>query len=32
MKITNGANIELMKRYPENYLDLAIVDPTYKKT
>ncbi len=29
MKITNECNIELMKRYPDNYFDLAIVDPPY---
>ncbi len=27
--ITNEDNIELMKRYPDNYFDLAIVDPPY---
>ena len=30
MKITNEDNMELMKRYPDNYFDLAIVDPPYK--
>lgn len=29
MKITNECNMELMKRYPDNYFDLAIVDPPY---
>ena len=29
IKITNECNIELMKRYPDNYFDLAIVDPPY---
>ena len=28
-KITNECNIELMKRYPDNYFDLAVVDPPY---
>lgn len=27
--ITNECNMELMKRYPDNYYDLAIVDPPY---
>ena len=27
--ITNECNLELMKRYPDNYFDLAIVDPPY---
>lgn len=27
--ITNECNFELMKRYPDNYFDLAIVDPPY---
>ena len=27
--ITNEDNMELMKRYPDNYFDLAIVDPPY---
>src|SRR5690606_30569643 len=27
--ITNEDNLELMKRYPDNYFDLAIVDPPY---
>ena len=27
--ITNEDNIELMARYPDNYFDLAIVDPPY---
>ena len=29
LKITNEDNMELMARYPENYFDLAIVDPPY---
>ena len=29
IEITNECNIELMKRYPDNYFDLAIVDPPY---
>jgi len=29
MKITNEDNMELMSRYPDNYFDLAIVDPPY---
>ena len=29
MKITNEDNMELMKRYEDNYFDLAIVDPPY---
>ena len=29
MKITNEDNMELMKRYEDNYFDLAIVDPHY---
>ncbi len=27
--ITNECNMELMKRFPDNYFDLAIVDPPY---
>ena len=27
--ITNECNLELMKRYPDNYFDLTIVDPPY---
>lgn len=27
--ITNECNLELMDRYPDNYFDLAIVDPPY---
>lgn len=27
--ITNECNMELMRRYPDNYFDLAIVDPPY---
>ena len=29
MKITNEDNMKLMARYPDNYFDLAIVDPPY---
>jgi len=29
IEITNEDNMELMKRYPDNYFDLAIVDPPY---
>ena len=29
MQITNEDNMELMARYPDNYFDLAIVDPPY---
>jgi len=29
IKITNEDNIDLMARYPDNYFDLAIVDPPY---
>lgn len=29
MKITNEDNMALMSRYPDNYFDLAIVDPPY---
>jgi len=29
IKITNECNLELMKRYEDNYFDLAIVDPPY---
>ena len=29
MKITNEDNMVLMARYPDNYFDLAIVDPPY---
>ena len=29
IQITNECNIELMKRYEDNYFDLAIVDPPY---
>ena len=29
MKITNEDNMQLMARYPDNYFDLAIVDPPY---
>ena len=27
--ITNECNMELMARYPDNYFELAIVDPPY---
>ena len=27
--ITNEDNMQLMKRYPDNYFDLALIDPTY---
>jgi site-specific DNA-methyltransferase (adenine-specific) len=27
--ITNEDNMELMKRFPDNHFDLAIVDPPY---
>lgn len=29
MQITNEDNMDLMSRYPDNYFDLAIVDPPY---
>jgi site-specific DNA-methyltransferase (adenine-specific) len=29
LTITNECNMELMSRYPDNYFDLAIVDPPY---
>ena len=29
IKITNEDNMLLMARYPDNYFDLAIVDPPY---
>lgn len=29
IKITNEDNMELMSRYPDNFFDLAIVDPPY---
>jgi len=29
LNITNEDNMELMKRYPDGYFDLAIVDPPY---
>tara|TARA_R110000803_G_C11920141_1_gene314227 strand:- start:350 stop:1006 length:657 start_codon:yes stop_codon:yes gene_type:complete len=29
IKLTNEDNMELMSRYPDNYFDLAIVDPPY---
>ena len=31
MNITNEDNMKLMARYEDNYFDLAIVDPPYKK-
>lgn len=30
IQITNEDNMELMKRYPDKYFDLAIVDPPYR--
>ena len=30
LKITNEDNMELMSRYPDNYFELAIVDPPYR--
>jgi site-specific DNA-methyltransferase (adenine-specific) len=32
IQITNEDNMELMARYPDNYFDLAIVDPPYRDT
>jgi DNA modification methylase len=29
MNVTNEDNMQLMARYPDNYFDLAIVDPPY---
>jgi len=29
IQITNGDNMQLMARYPDNYFELAIVDPPY---
>ena len=29
IEITNEDNMKLMARYPDNYFDLAIVDPPY---
>jgi site-specific DNA-methyltransferase (adenine-specific) len=29
IQITNEDNMELMARYPDNYFELAIVDPPY---
>ena len=29
IEITNEDNMELMARYPDNYFELAIVDPPY---
>ena len=31
INITNEDNMELMARYPDNYFDLAIIDPPYGK-
>ena len=31
MNITNEDNMLLMARYPDNYFELAIVDPPYGK-
>lgn len=28
-EVTNESNIDLMKRYPDNYFDLAVCDPEY---
>lgn len=30
IKITNEDNMELMARYPDNYFELAIIDPPYR--
>ena len=30
IEITNEDNMEMMKRFPDNYFDLAIVDPPYR--
>ena len=30
LQITNEDNMQLMARYPDNYFDLAIVDPPYR--
>ena len=30
IEITNEDNMELMKRYPDKYFDLAIVAPPYR--
>jgi site-specific DNA-methyltransferase (adenine-specific) len=30
LNITNEDNMQLMARYPDNYFDLAIVDPPYQ--
>ena len=30
INLTNEDNMELMKRYPDNYFELAIVDPPYR--
>jgi site-specific DNA-methyltransferase (adenine-specific) len=29
IEISNEDNMQLMARYPDNYFDLAIVDPPY---
>ena len=29
IEITNEDNMELMKRFPDGYFDLAIIDPPY---
>ena len=29
IKVTNEDNMQLMARYPDDYFDLAIVDPPY---
>lgn len=29
MKFLNGDCMDIMKQYPDNYFDLAIVDPPY---
>ena len=31
IEITNEDNIKMMSRYPDNYFDLAVVDPPYKE-
>lgn len=30
IKLINGDCIEIMKQYPDNYFDLAVVDPDYE--
>ena len=32
IEITNECNMELMARSPDNYFELAIVDPPYRDT